>query len=934
MGITIAERFIRVRGETSSLRNDLSKGADSAGKKAGKKAGSGFSRAFRVGVVSIGATLGFTAITKAIGGFVEEGREAERMTRLTNAALKSTKGVAHVTAAGIGALANRLSQATGVDDELIQSSENLLLTFTRIRNETGKGNQIFDTATARIEDMAAAMNHGEVTASGLKSSSILVGKALNDPIKGLTALRRVGVAFTKQQTEQIKKMVESGNILGAQKIILGELKTEFGGTAAAAADPAQKAKVAWQNFQEFIGGLFLPTINKAAGAFTSKVIPGLKAMISAFREGDVTSDGFVGVMERVGVAARKVFGIVRDIVTRGIAFVQWLRDGSTGAEIFKTVLVGLVGAFLAYKTAVIVIAAVTKAWAIAQAALNLVMSLNPIGIVVLAVGALVGVLIYAYTHSQRFREVVQTAWTVLRTVVLAVWNNALKPALTALANAFRVLKPVLKIVAIAIGVAILPIVALGIALVLLWKRSQTFRNIVTGVFKAVRIAIQIAWFIINLTFMALRKLIEKVVAPVILWLWRNVVRPAFAGIWGTIRYAWNNVIKPVLSALAGFIKRYVAPGFRLGVDAIKQQWNRLKAIVKGPVNFLIKPVYMDGIRKVFNTAAKNLGVSQRLPVIHRFAAGGVLDGYSPGRDTIPALLSPGEGVLRPEVVKALGPDQIYAWNKAAKQRKRIQLFADGGIAGFFTNPVGWLKGKVTDKISGIVSRFGNNAFTKLVTALPRKILSELISWVKAKIAAGFGFGGGARFLGGPSGNSVATILALARRFQSNAQVSSGWRPGDPGYHGRGLAADLIGGGTTGMNRIAAGFYRISGRLLEEIHSPSWFVKNGRRVGPAFYGSEYWAHFNHVHIAAYRNALAPLLQTRVGPGFVADNGTVLQPGWNLRYNGTGRPETLGRGEPTDYRAMAQAFKREGLVLVYRDPDRSLGGRANRLSREPF
>ena len=48
----------------------------------------------------------------------------------------------------------------------------------------------------------------------------MVGKALNDPLKGLTALSRIGVQFTAQQQEQIKAMVEVGDVAGAQKIIL------------------------------------------------------------------------------------------------------------------------------------------------------------------------------------------------------------------------------------------------------------------------------------------------------------------------------------------------------------------------------------------------------------------------------------------------------------------------------------------------------------------------------------------------------------------------------------------------------------------------------------------------------------------------------------------------------------------------------------------
>ena len=117
---------------------------------------------------------------------------------------------------------------SGIDDEAIKSGENMLLTFRDIRNETGKGNKIFDQATRTMLDMSVAL--GQDTTQ----SAMQLGKALNDPIKGVTALRRVGVQFTEAQQDQIKALIESGHKLEAQKIILRELNKEFGGSARAA----------------------------------------------------------------------------------------------------------------------------------------------------------------------------------------------------------------------------------------------------------------------------------------------------------------------------------------------------------------------------------------------------------------------------------------------------------------------------------------------------------------------------------------------------------------------------------------------------------------------------------------------------------------------------------------------------------------------------
>jgi hypothetical protein len=162
-------------------------------------------------------------------------------------------------------LAQALSEKTAVDDEAIQSAENLLLTFTKIGKDT------FPAATAAVLDLSAA------TGTSLKGASIQVGKALQDPVRGLTALRKVGVNFSTDQTEVIKKLVATGKTAEAQKLILKELATEFGGSAAAQATPLDRLKVTYQNLLETIGGYLVPVLNDAAEA-TMK-------FVEQFREG-------------------------------------------------------------------------------------------------------------------------------------------------------------------------------------------------------------------------------------------------------------------------------------------------------------------------------------------------------------------------------------------------------------------------------------------------------------------------------------------------------------------------------------------------------------------------------------------------------------------------------------------------------------------------
>ena len=178
----------------------------------------------------VGRLTGLVAFGAAVKASFDELLEGERVAKDTQAVLKSTGGAANVTARQVSGLANAISNYSGIDDEAVAKSENLLLTFTNIRNEAGKGNDVFNQATKAVADLSTRMD------GDLNGAAVQVGKALNDPIKGVTALQRAGVSFTKQQKEQIKTLVESGHTLDAQKMILRELNTEFGGAARAAGD--------------------------------------------------------------------------------------------------------------------------------------------------------------------------------------------------------------------------------------------------------------------------------------------------------------------------------------------------------------------------------------------------------------------------------------------------------------------------------------------------------------------------------------------------------------------------------------------------------------------------------------------------------------------------------------------------------------------------
>jgi hypothetical protein len=190
----------------------------------------------------------------------------ESINAQTAQTIKSMGNAAGISATGIQELAGSLEQLTATEAETIQEGANLLLTFKNIKNQAGAGNDIFTQTTGIMVDLARAMG---TSASG---EAIRLGKALNDPIRGLSALTRVGVSFTEEQRAQVKALQESGDLMGAQKIILAELQAQFGGSGAAYAKTFSG--------QLDLMGHELGTIGEEA---TLSVLPALQGMVGEFR---------------------------------------------------------------------------------------------------------------------------------------------------------------------------------------------------------------------------------------------------------------------------------------------------------------------------------------------------------------------------------------------------------------------------------------------------------------------------------------------------------------------------------------------------------------------------------------------------------------------------------------------------------------------------
>lgn len=165
---------------------------------------------------------GIQAVTSA--AMVQRDAEAK-----LGAVLKATGYAAGYSFEELKKMASGLQAVTTYGDELVLSGMSILATFKNIRGEA------FERTTKAALDMSTIMG------TDLKSSMVMLGKALNDPVANLSALSRSGVQFNEQQREMIKELVLSGDLMTAQGVILDELESQFGGAAEAAGGPFNKA---------------------------------------------------------------------------------------------------------------------------------------------------------------------------------------------------------------------------------------------------------------------------------------------------------------------------------------------------------------------------------------------------------------------------------------------------------------------------------------------------------------------------------------------------------------------------------------------------------------------------------------------------------------------------------------------------------------------
>lgn len=362
---------------------------DNAAKSAGRLSNSYKKIAGSMKLLAV-AALSFLAAATSIKTFVNNTIESEDALTQLNNVLKSTRGAAGLTASELTNMASELQKVTRFGDEAIIPAQSLLLTFTKV------GKTVFPRALEAILDVSTAMKQD------LKTSAIQVGKALNDPIKGMAALGRTGITFSDSQKAIVKSLVKTGNVIGAQKVILKELETQFGGSARAARNTLGGSLDALANSW---GDLF-EIAKPASDGLAKSVLLLVKA---------VENPAFVGFVQTIGTILFAALGLATDAL-RGLVSIL-----PTAAKLATVAGAGL----LAMATPAILSGVVTLTVAIG---VGLVGAIKSVAAAMLAnpLGALVVGITIALAAVYQFRDkikqalgvdVVATAKTAANTII-------------------------------------------------------------------------------------------------------------------------------------------------------------------------------------------------------------------------------------------------------------------------------------------------------------------------------------------------------------------------------------------------------------------------------------------------------------------------------------------------------------------------------------
>jgi hypothetical protein len=541
---------------------------------------------------------------------------------------------------------------------------------------------------------------------------------------------------------------------------------------------------------------------------------------------------FKGVMIAVH-AAQRVFNAVM-LVWKGITTtataVQWAWNASHIASVPRLVahtaaIVAHGAAHVVMRAAVIAGTIATKAAAAAQWALNIAMRANPIGIIITAITALVAAIIWVATKTQFFQKAWEMVWNAVKAVASAVWNWIQ----TQWDSFINTMRAVWDFFATAFRNA--------------WNAVWGgIRDFVVGIWNWIKDRWNDFWTAVDIIWTTYKNLITG--AWNAFWNW---IKDLVSGIWNWIKDRWNDFWVGVQIIWDTF-KKTIS-------DAWNAFWNWIKDTAQGIWNW-IKQKWDDfwfGIELVWNNFKNTISTAwdifwnsikdtaQRIwdnitSAFNTFKQG-VIDTVQGIIDEVKRIWDGLVKIFQDPIDTAKG-----IWNTVAGPLGLPQMAVGGPVEGkAMGGAIHGPGGPKSDRIPTMLSN-GEHVWTaKEVQAAGGH---EAMLRMRSEVLANGYAGGGA----------VEWMIGQARVLEPALQVTSSYRNTND-YHGQGKAVDLSNGSdsTPQMRSFAAQVAnRWGAQTLELIHSPfNANIKDGKNVGDGFgfYGAGTMnAHRNHVHWA--------------------------------------------------------------------------------------
>ena len=436
-------------------------------------------------------------------------------------------------------------------------------------------------------------------------------------------------------------------------------------------------KGAWDAFDGDVTSSGFPGFMERVAFIVRTVWEELTEAIGTFKDSwtgvtdGVTKSGFQGIVQRIA-------GTVRNLWERLKELGQWAVDNKDRIAQWA---IGLGTAFVTYKIGEKISGIVSTVQTLSQKFGGLSGVIRHLGGVfkatflanpwVLAIAAAVAVVVLLWTKFEGFRDAIKTIWDAISTVIVSAWENIIQPALEAL-WAF-------------IQDTLIPTV------------QRLWEDTIKPAFEKIGDLIERVWTnYIQPALTELADFIANDLMPVINLLWTNVVQPVFRAISDAISWAWTNVIKPVFDAIKTVIETVLKPAFELLQTVVKVVWDAIVGAIE---------TAWTSIRGIFD-------------VIKNVLSGDFAGAWQALKDTISgvwdSIWSKTKGIWDNHIYPYLS--QVGGWferNLLAPIQTVVDKIGDAwnGLKNFFATPINWIvdyviNGAVRSVVNTVSSALG------------------------------------------------------------------------------------------------------------------------------------------------------------------------------------------------------------------------------------